>query len=76
MGRKNRVWHLGKGLISLGARIGDIFHLPLNSFRLTKLTENYVVSNKKIKRALGIDRMPLDAQSGLTKTIKSFNSIH
>ena len=37
-----------------------------------KLTENYVVSNEKIKRALGIERMPVTAVEGLRKTIRSF----
>lgn len=72
MDKKARIWKLPKGLINLMAKIGDILHLPLNTFRLTKLTENYVASNAKIKRALGISKMPVQAQDGLTKTIKSF----
>ena len=59
-------------LITAAARSGDILHLPLNSFRLNKLTENYVVSNQKIKKALGIEKMPVRAADGLTKTIQSF----
>ena len=46
--------------------------MPLNPERLRKLTENYVASNDKIKSALGIDRMPVDARDGLVRTIKSF----
>lgn len=72
MDKKTRIWKLPKGLINLMARTGDILHLPLNTFRLTKLTENYVASNAKIKRALGISKMPVRAHDGLTKTIKSF----
>lgn len=72
MDKKARIWKLPKGLINLMAKTGDILHLPLNTFRLTKLTENYVASNAKIKRALGISKMPVQAQDGLTKTIKSF----
>ena len=34
------------------ALAGDILHLPLNSERQKKLTESYVVSNKKLKKAL------------------------
>ena len=48
--------------------------MPLNTFRLDKLTENYVVSNEKIRRALNIERMPIDAREGLTKNIKSFQN--
>lgn len=74
MGKKSHIWRVSKGLISFGAKMGDALHLPLNSFRLNKLTENYVVSNEKIKKALGIDKMPVDARSGLTSTIKSFQN--
>lgn len=72
MGKRAHIWEINKGLISLGTKLGDVLHLPLNSFRLNKLTENYVVSNAKIKRALGIEKMPVDARDGLTLTIKSF----
>lgn len=54
------------------ARLGSVMHLPLNLERLQKLTENYVVSNAKIKAALEIDRMPVHAREGLEKTIRSF----
>lgn len=74
MGKKAHIWRISKGLINFMAKTGDVFHLPLNTFRLTKLTENYVVSNAKIKRALGIKSMPIDARSGLTKTIQSFQN--
>lgn len=52
---------------------GGWLHLPLNPFRMKKLTENYVVSNAKIKTALGIDRMPIRAKEGLMYTIRSFS---
>lgn len=45
---------------------------PLNQERLQKLTENYVVSNEKIKKALGVTHLPVSAKEGLIKTIKSF----
>lgn len=41
---------------------------------MQKLTENYVVSNAKIKAALGIDHMPVRAKDGLLETITSFKS--
>lgn len=74
MRKKNHTWRLPKGLIKFLAHVGDILHLPLNTFRLNKLTENYVVSNEKLKRALGIQKMPVDAQEGLAKTIYSFKN--
>lgn len=72
LGKKPHIWYLPRGLMNVMSSIGDILHLPLNSERLTKLTENYVVSNTKIKKALGVDKMPIRAEEGLTQTIKSF----
>lgn len=72
MGKKAHIMRIPRALIKGGAKLGDLLHLPLDSFRLDKLTENYVVSNAKIKKALGIERMPIRAADGLTKTIQSF----
>lgn len=47
------------------ARLGSAVHLPLNLERLRKVTENYVVSNAKIKKALGISQMPICAKKGI-----------
>ena len=66
-----KVWNINKSLMVAMARVGDLLHLPLNTHRLNKLTENYVVSNQKIKQALSIE-LPTTAVDGLTKTIKSF----
>ena len=74
LGKKARICYLPKGLMNGMAKGGDGLHLPLNSERLTKLTEDYVVSNAKIKKALGIDKMPIRAEEGLTQTIKSFTN--
>ncbi|MFJ1441960.1 NAD-dependent epimerase/dehydratase family protein [Capnocytophaga canimorsus] len=70
--RKTRLWNIPQSFISGIAKLGDLLKLPLNSERLKKLTESYVVSNQKIKSALGIEKLPLSAKEGLEKTIKSF----
>ena len=72
MGKKPHIWKINRGIMEGCAGIGTLLHLPLNKERLRKLTENYVVSNDKIKRALGIDKMLVTAKEGLIKTIKSF----
>jgi hypothetical protein len=54
------------------ARSGDFLHLPLNSEQLKKPTELYVVSNSKIKQALGIEQMPVTVEEGMKKTFESF----
>ncbi|MCB9201505.1 MAG: NAD-dependent epimerase/dehydratase family protein [Flavobacteriales bacterium] len=72
LNKKAKLYFVSKKPITLVARIGDRVKLPLNSERLKKLTENYVVSNKKIKEAIGIDQLPTSTREGLYKTIKSF----
>lgn len=71
-GQKSRLWRLSPGLIRGVAGLGDKLKLPLNTERLHKLTENYVVDNAKIKQALQIDSMPVTARDGLLKTLRSF----
>lgn len=75
MGKKPHIWRMNKELMKECAGLGTLLRLPLNLERLRKLTENYVVSNEKIKRALGIERMPVTAVEGLRKTIKSFTNL-
>ena len=70
-GKKARILNLSQNLIKLLAHIGDFFKLPLNSERLQKLTESYVVSNSKIKSALG-KPLPVSSKEGLMRTFKSF----
>ena len=72
MGKKAHIWRIPRGLMEGIAKIGGILHLPLNPERLQKLTENYVSSNAKIKRTLGIEQLPVRAKDGLYKTIKAF----
>ena len=72
LGKKAHIWNIPRGLMNGFAKIGDVLHLPLNTQRMQKLTENYVVSNAKIKAALGMKQMPVRAVDGLRETIKSF----
>ncbi|MCE8566685.1 MULTISPECIES: NAD-dependent epimerase/dehydratase family protein [Bacteroides] len=72
MGKQPHIWKMNKRFMEGCAGLGTLLHLPLNTERLRKLTENYVVSNAKIKAALGIDKLPVTAKEGLMKTIRSF----
>ena len=72
LGKKAHIWKLPKGMMTGLAKLGGILHLPLNPERLQKLTENYVSSNAKIKKALGVEKMPVDAREGLKRTLESF----
>jgi nucleoside-diphosphate-sugar epimerase len=70
--RKVIILNFNIGFIKLLAHLGDFFNLPLNSERLQKLTESYVVSNAKIKEALG-KQLPVSSKNGLIKTFQSFS---
>ena len=72
LGKKAHIWKLPKGLMTGIAKIGGALHLPLDSERLRKLTENYISSNAKIKAALGVEKMPVDVREGLKVTLESF----
>jgi nucleoside-diphosphate-sugar epimerase len=69
-----RLWKINSSVIKIFAAIGDRLNLPLNSERLKKLTESYIVSNNKIKRALNITSFPVSSREGLKATIQSFRS--
>lgn len=73
LGKKAHLWRLPKGLMNDVARVGGGLHLPLDPERLRKLTENYISSNAKIKAALGVERMPVEAREGLRRTLEAFN---
>ena len=63
-----------KVVVTFLAKIGDTFKLPFNSKRLSKMTTTLLVSNQKIKTALKLKELPLSAEEGLIKTVKSFKS--
>jgi len=65
------VWYTPKNIIVFISKLGDILRLPLNSERLNKLTQNYIISNKKIVKAIN-KPLPFSSEDGLIKTFKSF----
>ncbi|WP_035668002.1 NAD-dependent epimerase/dehydratase family protein [Flavobacterium sp. 83] len=69
--KKSVIWSIPASLIKGIAQLGDYVYLPLNSERLQKLTENYVVSNEKIVAAIG-KPLPIQSKEGLLKTFQSF----
>lgn len=71
--RNPKVWNISKKFIECIASIGDKLHLSLNTERLHKLTSSYVVSNAKIKSAIG-KPLSVSSREGLLRTFKSFNS--
>ena len=59
-----KIWNVPKSIIIFFSKLGDLFRLPLNTERLNKLTETYIVSNQKIRKA--IDKpLPINSKVGL-----------
>ena len=69
--KPTRILKLPKLFVRFIAKVGDLVPIPINSERLLKLTENYEVSNLKIKNAIQ-KKLPLSSKSGIKKTIASF----
>ena len=69
--KPTRILKVPKLLIRFIAKVGDFLPLPINSERLIKLTENYVVSNLKINNAIQ-KNLPLSSREGIIKTVNSF----
>jgi nucleoside-diphosphate-sugar epimerase len=73
--KKPKIWNIPVPLIKGIAMMGNILSLPLNSEKLKKLTENYLVSNKKLVDALGVE-LPIAAREGLKFTLRSLSTNH
>lgn len=70
--KKPIILKINPNFIKILSKIGDFLRLPFNSERLDKLTDTYIVSNKKIKQAIN-KPLPISAKDGLIKTFNSFN---
>ena len=71
-GKKAKLWRIPKGLMRFAAKIGDILHLPLNTERIEKLTEDSFVDNSKLRAALDWTQMPIRAEDGMRDTLRYF----
>jgi nucleoside-diphosphate-sugar epimerase len=69
--KRNSIWSIPVPWIKGVAKLGDSLYLPLNTERLQKLTESYVVSNQKIVKAVG-KSLPVSSREGLMRTFESF----
>lgn len=74
LNKKSKILNIPAAWIKGVAKLGDHLYLPLNSERLQKLTENYVVSNQKIVTAIR-KPLPTESKDGLLKTFDSFKKI-
>jgi nucleoside-diphosphate-sugar epimerase len=71
IGVKPRIVNVNLGLLKMAAKLGNHLPIPLNEHRLQKLTGDFIVSNEKLKRAIGKE-LPVSSTEGIKKTIRSF----
>ena len=69
--KKAIIFNVYPFIIKIIAKIGDVIPLPLNSERLKKLTESYMVSNEKLKKYIRKE-LPLTSRVGIINTFKNF----
>lgn len=69
--KKISILKVPKIMITFIAKIGNILPLPINSERLEKMTENFIVSNNKIKKSIN-KNLPFTSIEGWNKTLASF----
>ena len=71
-GKRAKLWRVPKGVMRMVAKIGDVLHLPLNTERIVKLTEDSFVNNSHLKSQLGWKLMPIRAEEGMRRTLRRF----
>lgn len=74
LGKTAKLIRIPKAIIKSIAAVGDRMPFPLNTERLKKLTDNYLVSNTKLKEALQ-KPLPISAMEGLRITVESFKNV-
>lgn len=72
--RTVKFWNINPIFMKILAYLGDFIPIPVNSEKLKKLTENYVVSNDKILALIGVS-LPFSSRDSLQKTASSFIEI-
>ena len=71
LGKQVFILRIPKKIILAIAKIGDTLKLPLTSEKLNKLTNNYVVSNKKLLKFIN-KKLPYSTKNGLLKTFSTY----
>lgn len=72
LGRKAKIWPIPMFIIKIVAKVGNVSPFPLNEHRLNKLTGDFIVSNRKITKAIG-KSLPVSSKEGLRSTLNSFS---
>ncbi|MEA4839396.1 MAG: NAD-dependent epimerase/dehydratase family protein [Bacteroidales bacterium] len=70
--KKARVYEVSKWIIRSIASVGTRFNFGLDGFQYQKLSTDFEVSNEKLKKALGIKRMPVSVVDGFNRSVINF----
>lgn len=71
LNRNTRIINIPRKLVEVIARLGDAYPISLNTERLSKLTQNFIVSNNKLLRALDTE-LPVKTRDGLKETFQHY----
>lgn len=74
LGKKSRILHLPKTLFTSVASVGSFLKLPLNKESIQRFSSNFIIDNSKIKRTLGIKKLPYSSEEGLRETLKTLKN--
>ena len=73
--KKAKIIKVPKGILNLFAKIGDMLNWEFNSNKLFELSHSRIVNGNKIKAALDKNKMPVETEIAVLKTIEYYNSI-
>lgn len=69
-----RVWKLGKKVFWLVALVMELTNGRFNRFEYRRLSLNFVASNAKLKKALGMESMPFKLRESLIQSIREYTA--
>ena len=73
--KKAKIIKVPKGILSLFAKIGDMFKWEFNSKNFFEISHTRIINGNKIKKALEMNKMPFDTETAVQKTIEYYDSI-
>ena len=73
--KKASIYNVPRGLLNLIAKLGNVFQWSFNTQKLFEKSQSRIVNCNKIKDTLQLEKMPVNTQAAVLKTIEYYNSI-
>ncbi len=73
--KKVSIYKVPRGLLNLIAKLGNVFQWGFNTQKLFEKSQSRIVNCNKIKETLQLEKMPVNTQAAVMKTIEYYNSI-